>query len=65
MQETREEESQGRRLDNKIHTRAEAECIVRFRDLDAGTEGKERKIYVRQTDGHATMWSDSCTVVCR
>ena len=42
MQETGEgKQLQGRRPDNKIHARVEAGGIVRFRDLDAGTEGKE------------------------
>lgn len=43
MQETREEESQGRRLNNKIHTRDEAGCIVRFREIwmQEQKEGKE------------------------
>lgn len=49
MQETRKEEFQGRRLNNKIHTRVEAECIVRFRDLDAGTEEKGKSMSGRQT----------------
>lgn len=41
MQETGKESDQGRRANNKIHTRIGWARIVRFRDLDAGTEGKE------------------------
>lgn len=51
MQETGgRKQLQGRRLDNKIHARDEAGGIVRSRDLDAGTEGKENL-------GPADRWS--------